>query len=119
RADPRHDLFFMRLETGLAVLLLSCPGPRCLRRGSRLGRLPALLRHEAGAERALGGELVVAAAAEAEVVYGCFTPAGELGDVVVLQAAPTLAASAGLAHICALAAVSLPDGALHVRRDVP
>src|SRR5262249_12673559 len=94
---------------------------RCGSGASRLGPRAgcfALGLHEPGTERLLGRVLVVPPAAEADAVHRGLAAARQLSDVIELDTRAGLAAMSGLAHERALAAVSLPHRALHVRRDV-
>jgi hypothetical protein len=77
----------------------------------------ALPVHEASAERALGLEPIVRAAAQAEVGDGALASARDLADMVELDD-PRVAAEPVLADEGAAPAVTLPDLAFHARGDV-
>src|SRR6185369_796023 len=90
----------------------------CLRGRPRRRGLLALLLHEPGAVRLLGRVLVVAGAAEPEVVHGGLAATGELLHMVELEIATGSSAPARFTRVRALTAVSLPHRAPHVVGDV-
>jgi len=79
----------------------------------------SLALHELGPERALCRVLVVRAAAQAHPVDGSPPASRHFFDVIELQPGPRGAAVAARADERALAAIALPDGSLHMVRDVP
>jgi len=78
----------------------------------------ALRPHELPAERALGLEPVVGSAAQAQVVGGGETAAGDRDDVVQFQPPARLAAVAGVADERAAPAVAAEDRSADRQRDV-
>src|SRR4029077_14626649 len=69
---------------------------------SRRQRGVALVLHEYGSERVLGGELIVRAAPQPDARNGGLTPSGVLEHVIVFQIRSRLASVTGVAHECAL-----------------
>src|SRR5205823_5937503 len=110
---------FVAMPPGSRLIGLQC---RHALPSSRLGPRPgffALGLHEPRTERLLGRVLVVRPAAEADAFDRGFAAARQLSNMIEFDLRAGFTAMTGLAHERAPAAVSLPHGALDVRRDVP
>src|SRR5512134_3574206 len=81
-------------------------------------RFAPLARHEPGAIDTLGFQLIVGRTQQPDAADRRFATARERLDVIELQVAPLVAATARVADERATAAVALIHGALHRSRNV-